>query len=241
MARALALELALAARRRRARGRSSASASPIVAACAHSAANSAQNTRAHVSASGSARCTARPRCRARRPARRARGGAAAARAAARARPCTAPAGRASRARRARTPARSTPRSKRAVVRDEHAARAAARASSGSTRLGRRRGVDHRLRDPGEALDAARRAAASTPTSELQRSCSSPPPTSTAPTSVSSQRSRGEPVRLRVDREELGGEQGRGRRARAWTRPSYAPRRTRCTDRVARRRYSWPAC
>ena len=32
----------------------------------------------------------------------------------------------------------------------------------------------------------------TPTSELQRSCSSPPPTSTAPTSVSSQRSRASP-------------------------------------------------
>ena len=34
--------------------------------------------------------------------------------------------------------------------------------------------------------------AETPTSESQRSCSSPPPTSTAPTSVSSQRSRANP-------------------------------------------------
>ena len=53
----------------------------------------------------------------------------------------------------------------------------------------------------------RESGCATPTSELQRSCSSPPPTSTAPTSVSSQQVLAEPVGLGVDGEELRGEQG----------------------------------
>ncbi len=56
---------------------------------------------------------------------------------------------------------------------------------GEHELGARGLVDHGLRDPGEALDACARAARARRTSVSQRSCSSPPPTSTAPSSVSS--------------------------------------------------------
>ena len=78
----------------------------------------------------------------------------AARSGARAAPCRAPAAPASRARRARTPARSTRVSKRALC------ATSTRPSSSSRELGqhlrgRRRAVDHRLRDAGEALDPAR--------------------------------------------------------------------------------------
>ena len=64
--------------------------------------------------------------------------------------------------------------------------------------------------------------ARTPTSVSQRSCSSPPPTSTAPTSVSSHASPREAVGLGVDDEELRGPQGDGRAPREGPR---APGRT----------------
>src|SRR3954447_23717825 len=69
----------------------------------------------------------------------------------------------------------------------------------------------------------------TPTSELQRSCSSPPPTSTAPTSVSSQRSFGCPfvsVSTATNSASASGESRRS--ASGMGRVSYACNRTVCT-------------
>ena len=123
--------------------------------CAHSRGNSAQNTRAHVSASASARCetstsmpsdsaSARELALARE---RVRSGA-------RARPCTAPAGRATSSPARSNAWRSTRRSNDALWPTSTRPRSCS-ASSGSTTSAARRLVDHRLRDPGEALDAAR--------------------------------------------------------------------------------------
>ena len=143
---------------------------------------------ARPAARGAPRRRRRP---ARRPARPGRAGAAAARSGAPRRPCRAPAGPATPAPRARTPGAARARRTRRCAPPARGPRSCA-ASRGSTSSRRRRGVDHRLRDPGEALDPAPERVA-TPTSELHSSCSSPPPTSTAPTSVSSQRSPARPL------------------------------------------------
>ena len=76
------------------------------------------------------------------------------------------------------------------VRDEHAA-AQQPPSSGSTASGGGAPSTIACEIPVKRW-MPRESGAETPTSEDQRSCSSPPPTSTAPTSVSSQRSRARP-------------------------------------------------
>ena len=139
---------------RRAAAASSATASPTVAACAQSAAKSAQNTRAQVSASGSARCDGLD-LDAERVGERGEPAAALQR--------REPARERDRAQHRRVrPVERGARERLAqdaevearVVRDEHAARAACSRELGQDAPRRRRGVDHRLRDAGEALDAA---------------------------------------------------------------------------------------
>ena len=135
------------------RAPSSASASPIVGAFAHRRPNSAQNTRAHVRASGSARwtsSTSTPSAAASVASPRRRCSGANRRASATVQ-ITGGSGHSSAAR--ANAWRSTRTSKRGVVGDQHAA-AQQRGQPWQHVLGRRRGVDHRLRDPGEALDAA---------------------------------------------------------------------------------------
>ena len=102
--------------------------------------------------------------------------------------------------------RSTRASKRGVVRDEHAPAHLLR-ELGQHALRRRRGVDHRLRDPGEALDAARQ--------RLRHADERAPALVQLATADEHGADLGqlagvarEPVRLRVDREELRGEQGK---------------------------------
>ena len=133
----------------------------------------------------------RPRPRARRPASPARGGAAAARSGARARPCRSPAAPATPAPRARTPgaarARRRPRCGRPAP-----ARAAASLSRGSTSSGAGAASTIACEMPVKRW-MPRPSGLATPTSESHSSCSSPPPTSTAPTSVSSQRSPARPL------------------------------------------------
>ena len=170
--------------------------------------------------------------RARRRARRARAASAAARSGAPSPPCTARAAAASPARPGRT--RRAARRGRSA---RSARRAPARAAAGPARAAPPRAA---ARPSSIACVIPvkrwipRPSGIETPTSELQRSCSSPPPTSTAPTSVSSQRSRASPfvsvstARNSADasgcgEQGLGGEE-HGRR----TSGSYARLRTACT-------------
>ena len=172
------------------RGRSSASPSPTVRALAASRGSSAHSTRAHVSASGSARwvaSTSIPSASASdaRPRRRCSG---ANRRASAIVHSTGGSGHSSPAR--SNACRSTPTSNRA----EWATRTRPRrrsAISGSTASGGGASSTIAWVIPVKRW-MPRPSGSETPTSELQRSCSSPPPTSTAPTSVSSQRSRGCP-------------------------------------------------
>ncbi len=122
--------------------------------CAHSRGNSAQNTRAQVSASASARCvtpTSMPSDSASAAKRRWRASGCSLRASA----TVHRTGGSGHARPARSKAwRSTRRSKPALW--ATSTRPAHRGGQlGQRRLGGRRLVDHRLGDPGEALDAAR--------------------------------------------------------------------------------------
>ena len=98
---------------------------------------------------------------------------------------------------------------------------------GQHALRRRRRVDHRLRDPGEALDAARqRRARRRPASPSARAARR---RRRAPRRPRSARTvLAEPVGLGVDGEELRGEQGLCGEVDARASPSYAPRRTPCT-------------
>ena len=170
--------------------------------------NSAQNTRAHVSASGSARWPSSTSM----PSAPASGGEPAlalraARSGARARPCTAPAGRASPG-----PARSNACAQHAPVERRASARPARgramrRASSRQDLLGRRRVVDHRLRDAGEALDAARqRPRHAAPATRSARAARRRRRARHRPRSARS-RSPGSAVGLGVDGEELRGGEG----------------------------------
>ena len=123
-------------------------------ALAHSRGNSAHSTRAHVSASASARCassTSIPSASASAPSRRSRCSGSSARASA-AVHSTGGSGHSRPDALERLPQHAAV--ERRVVGDQHAARAAARQARGSTVLERRRAVDHRLRDAGEALDPA---------------------------------------------------------------------------------------
>ena len=137
-----------------ARGAASSSASRTVVACAHSRGNSAQKTRAQVSASASARwetSTSIPSDSASARSRRWRASGCSRRASATVHSCGGlrPAQPGALERLAQHAA-----VERRAVGHEHAP-AQLRGELGQLRLGRRRLVDHRLRDPGEALDAAR--------------------------------------------------------------------------------------
>ena len=210
-------------RRRAVAGRrapSSATASPTVVACAHSFENSAQNTRAHVSASGSARCTpstSMPSASASAASPRRRCSGASRRASATVQR-TGGSGHVSAAR----PKAwcSTRASKRAECATSTRPRSRA-ASSGSTRSGGGAASTIACEMPVKRW-MPRDSGCDTPTSELQRSCSSPPPTSTEPTSVSSQRSLPSPlVSVSTARNSA---VSRGCAARScMTDPSYAPR------------------
>ena len=151
----------------------------------------ARRTRARTCARPGARDgPRRPRPRARRRASRARGGAAAARSGAPSRPCRSPAAPATRAPRARRPgaarARRRPRCGRRAR-----ARAAAWRRCGSTSSGAGAASTIACEMPVKRW-MPRPSGLATPTSESHSSCSSPPPTSTVPTSVSSQRSPAKP-------------------------------------------------
>ena len=188
--------------RARRRERSSSSAWPTVTAFAHRRGNSAQNTRAQVSASGSARCTSStsiPRASASGASPRRRASGAKRRASCdraehrRARPVEAGA--------LERLAEHAPVEARAVRHEHPPAQQLGHLRQHLAPAGAR--VHHRLRDPGEALDPARqrplRRARASRTSRAAR----PPPTSTAPTSVSSQQLAAEAVGLGVERHELG--------------------------------------
>ena len=174
----------------RLRGRSSASASATVRAFAHSRGSSAHSTRAHVSASGSARCVAAtsiPSASASEASPRRRCSGASRRASATVH-ITGGSGHSSSAR--SNACLSTPTSKRAEWATRMRPRSCS-ASSGSTCSGGGASSTIACVIPVKRW-MPRPSGSETPTSELQRSCSSPPPTSTAPTSVSSQRSFGCP-------------------------------------------------
>ena len=172
------------------RGESSATASPIVAACAVRREKRAQKTRAQVSASGSARwvsSTSMPSASASEASPRRFCSGANRRAIATVQ-STGGCGQSSPAR--ENAPRSTPRSNRAECATSTRPRSS-RASSGSTASGGGASSSIACVMPVKRW-IPRPSGIDTPTSELQRSCSSPPPTSTAPTSVSSQRSRASP-------------------------------------------------
>ena len=150
----------------------------------------------------------RPRCRATRRAARACAGARAGAAGARARPCTAPAGPASRAPARSNACASTRRSNAALCATSTRPRSSSRELR-QRRLGGRRLVDHRLRDPGEALDALRQRAA-----RLDERLPALVQLAAADEHGADlgqlARVAGQPVGLRVDDEELGGAQRRSR-------------------------------
>ena len=172
--------------RARRRERSRSRASPTVTAFAHSFGNRAQNTRAHVRASGSARCTSSTSM----PSEPASGASARLRAsgAKRRASCTVQrAGGAGQSRPARSKAwRSTRTSKRALwaisTRPSSSSASSASTSSGG---GAPSTIPWLM--PVKRW-IPRESGRSTWTSESKVSCSSPPPTRTAPTSVISQRS-----------------------------------------------------
>ena len=131
------------------------------------------------------------RSRASRPAGRARGGARAERSAAPGRPCTARAGRARAVPARSNAAASTRRSKLALwatstrPRSRSASRGSTRPAGGAaSTMACEMPVKRWIPGPSGARTA---------TSDSKRSCSSPPPTSTAPTSVSSQSSPAQPL------------------------------------------------
>ena len=124
--------------------------------------------------------------------------------------------RATRRRRARRPGRSTRRSNAALCATSTRSRSSSASSGSTTRRGRRL-VDHRLGDPGEALDPARERRA-------DRQQRLPAVVQLAPADEHRAhlghlaRVAAEPVRLGVDDEELRGVQGPGEIHLRWSTP-----------------------